>query len=121
MPAICTRLARYFDELLVDEVQDFAGHDFNFLLELCAADVSVVLAGDFYQHTFDTSRNATRTLRYTMILNAMKGDFLLQASHRIVTLLAGPGVARQLSAILSATSLMSLSKHMPSSRLILKP
>lgn len=57
MPAICARLERYFDELLIDEVQDFAGHDFNFLLRLCAANVSVLLAGDFYQHTFDTSRD----------------------------------------------------------------
>ncbi|HDX2819702.1 TPA: DNA helicase UvrD, partial [Escherichia coli] len=29
LPDIRTRLARYYDELLVDEVQDFAGHDFN--------------------------------------------------------------------------------------------
>jgi len=57
MPEIRARLERYYDELLVDEVQDFAGHDFNFLLELCAARVSVMLAGDFYQHTFDTSRD----------------------------------------------------------------
>ena len=31
LPDIRIRLARYYDELLVDEVQDFAGHDFNFL------------------------------------------------------------------------------------------
>jgi len=59
MPTIRTRLERYYDELLIDEVQDFAGHDFNFLLELCEVNASVVLAGDFYQHTFDTSRDGT--------------------------------------------------------------
>ncbi|ONG20316.1 DNA helicase UvrD [Escherichia coli] len=32
LPDIRTRLARYYDELFVDEVQDFAGHDFNFLI-----------------------------------------------------------------------------------------
>lgn len=57
MPDICARLAQYYDVLLVDEVQDFAGHDFNFLLGLCSAEISVLLAGDFYQHTFDTSRD----------------------------------------------------------------
>ncbi|MCW0976964.1 DNA helicase UvrD [Pantoea sp. JV6] len=57
MPAVRSRFERYYDELLVDEVQDFAGHDFNFLLKLCKANASVVLAGDFYQHTFDTSRD----------------------------------------------------------------
>lgn len=54
---IRARLARYYDELLIDEVQDFAGHDFNFLQALCGADVSILLAGDFFQHTFDTSRD----------------------------------------------------------------
>lgn len=57
LPDIRTRLARYYDELLVDEVQDFAGHDFNFLLELCRAEVSVLCCGDFFQHTFDTSHD----------------------------------------------------------------
>lgn len=57
LPDIRTRLARYYDELFVDEVQDFAGHDFNFLLELCRAEISVLCCGDFYQHTFDTSRD----------------------------------------------------------------
>lgn len=57
MPPIRARFERYYDELLVDEVQDFAGHDFNFLLALCEVNASVVLTGDFYQHTFDTSRD----------------------------------------------------------------
>lgn len=57
LPDIRTRLARYYDELFVDEVRDFAGHDFNFLLELCRAEISVLCCGDFYQHTFDTSRD----------------------------------------------------------------
>ncbi|MEI7239993.1 DNA helicase UvrD [Pectobacterium brasiliense] len=57
LPSICDRLVRYYEELLVDEVQDFAGNDFNFLLALCRADVSILFAGDFYQHTFDTSRD----------------------------------------------------------------
>lgn len=57
LPDIRIRLARYYDELLVDEVEDFAGHDFNFLLELCRAEITVLCCGDFYQHTFDTSHD----------------------------------------------------------------
>ncbi|MEN4700019.1 DNA helicase UvrD [Pantoea agglomerans] len=57
IPDIRARLGRYYDALLVDDVQDFAGHDFNFLFGLCSAEVSLLLAGDFYQHSFDTSRD----------------------------------------------------------------
>jgi len=51
------RLSKYFDSIFVDEVQDFAGHDFNFLCDLASADVRALLVGDFYQHTYDTSRD----------------------------------------------------------------
>jgi hypothetical protein len=65
LPDIRIRFARYYDELLVDEVQDFAGHDFNFLLELCRAEITVLCCGDFYQHTFDTAMTATLIQRCT--------------------------------------------------------
>lgn len=53
------RLSKYFDSFFVDEFQDFAGHDFNFLGELASASVQVLLVGDFYQHTYDTSRDGS--------------------------------------------------------------
>jgi DNA helicase-2/ATP-dependent DNA helicase PcrA len=53
------RLSRHFDNLYVDEVQDFAANDFNLLLDLAQADVESLYVGDFYQHTFDTSRDGT--------------------------------------------------------------
>lgn len=59
MPDVKLRLSKYFDSFFVDEVQDFAGYDFNFLCDLASADVSTVLVGDFYQHTFDTSRDGS--------------------------------------------------------------
>lgn len=59
MPLVRRRLERYFDVLYVDEVQDFAGHDFNLLMALCRASVDVLLVGDFYQHTYDTSRDGS--------------------------------------------------------------
>lgn len=51
------RLEKYFDYLLVDEVQDVAGHDFNFLMSISDAKIHFILVGDFFQHTFDTSRD----------------------------------------------------------------
>ena len=57
LPDLKRRLSRYFDSFFVDEIQDFSGHDFNFLFDLSLADVSTVMVGDFYQHTYDTSRD----------------------------------------------------------------
>ncbi len=54
---ILNRLCKYFDHLFIDEIQDFAGHDFNFLKELSKAGLNQIYVGDFYQHTFDTSRD----------------------------------------------------------------
>jgi ATP-dependent DNA helicase UvrD/PcrA len=51
------RLEKYFDNVFVDEVQDFGGHDFNLLASICKANIEIVLVGDYFQHTFDTSRD----------------------------------------------------------------
>ena len=51
------RILKYFDNLYIDEVQDFAGHDFNFLMNILTIDINILLVGDFFQHTFDTSRD----------------------------------------------------------------
>lgn len=55
--AVVARIEKYFDVFLIDEVQDFGGHDFNFLLAISAAQVNMSFVGDFHQHTFDTSRD----------------------------------------------------------------
>jgi DNA helicase-2/ATP-dependent DNA helicase PcrA len=51
------RLSKYFDTLFIDEVQDLAGHDFNLLRSISQANLGIIAVGDFYQHTFDTSRD----------------------------------------------------------------
>ncbi|MNH75799.1 UvrD/REP helicase [compost metagenome] len=58
IPDVIARIERFYDSLYVDEVQDFAGNDFNLLTAICKADVNILFVGDFYQHTFDTSRDA---------------------------------------------------------------
>jgi DNA helicase-2/ATP-dependent DNA helicase PcrA len=54
---VVTRMEKYFDVFFVDEVQDLAGHDFNFLMDISAAKLNATFVGDFFQHTFDTSRD----------------------------------------------------------------
>jgi superfamily I DNA/RNA helicase len=51
------RLEKYFDSLYIDEIQDFAGHDFNFLKSISKADIEILMVGDYFQHTFDTSND----------------------------------------------------------------
>jgi DNA helicase-2/ATP-dependent DNA helicase PcrA len=55
--AVISRMEKYFDVFFVDEVQDFGGHDFNFLMSISAARLHETFVGDFFQHTFDTSRD----------------------------------------------------------------
>lgn len=52
---IKARLDKYYDYLLIDEVQDFAGNDFNLLLAILPESCNTICVGDFYQHTYDTS------------------------------------------------------------------
>ena len=55
---ICERIARYYDEFVIDELQDIASRDFHFLEELIKTiKIDVLLVGDFFQHTFDTSND----------------------------------------------------------------
>jgi len=54
---VLARLEKYFDAVYVDEVQDFAGHDFQLLMAICQSRMNLIFVGDFYQHTFDTSRD----------------------------------------------------------------
>ena len=52
---IKVRLDKYYDYFLIDEVQDFAGHDFNLLLNILPDRCETICVGDFFQHTYDTS------------------------------------------------------------------
>jgi hypothetical protein len=54
---VIERIDQFFDLVCVDEVQDFAGNDFNLLLRLASANANLLLVGDFRQHTYDTSRD----------------------------------------------------------------
>lgn len=54
------RLERYYDELIIDEIQDIGGRDFDFLESVMETNITMLFVGDFYQHTFDTSRDGNK-------------------------------------------------------------
>ena len=54
---IIDRIEKYNQYLFIDEIQDFAGNDFNFIKKLTKCNINILYVGDFYQHTFDTSRD----------------------------------------------------------------
>lgn len=70
------RISKYFDYVFIDEVQDFGGHDFNFLKGILKANVNAVCVGDYFQHTFDTSRDGTVNRTLHDDYNAYKTQFL---------------------------------------------
>lgn len=57
MGEVLERVDEFFDMICIDEVQDFGGNDFNFILKLAGAKADLLLVGDFRQHTYDTSRD----------------------------------------------------------------
>ncbi len=54
---ISKRVECFFDEFVIDEVQDVAGGDFSLLEKLMEIKVNQLFVGDYYQHTYDTSRD----------------------------------------------------------------
>lgn len=84
---VMARMEKYFDVFLVDEVQDFAGHDFNFLMTISDAGLKITFVGDFFQHTFDTSRDGNVNGRlhddYTIYVNRFKKAKLIVDSDSL--------------------------------------
>lgn len=73
---IIARLEKYYDCILIDEVQDLAGHDFNLLKNVAAANIEMKFVGDFYQHTFDTSRDGNTNMNLHSDYSRYQKEFL---------------------------------------------
>jgi len=54
---VVKRVEKYFDSICIDEIQDISGRDFDLLGYFGRCNRDLLLVGDFYQHTFDTSRD----------------------------------------------------------------
>ncbi|MBS6105469.1 UvrD-helicase domain-containing protein [Anaerococcus sp.] len=70
------RIEKYFDELLIDEIQDISGRDFNFLLKIMESQVNILFVGDFFQHTYDTSRDGNVNKNLFKDYNSYKDKFV---------------------------------------------
>ena len=64
MSDIQNRIEEYYDEFIIDEVQDISGRDFTFLEHLMETNIKMLFVGDFFQHTYNTSLdgNANKNL-----------------------------------------------------------
>lgn len=63
--AVLNRLQRIFDAVLIDEVQDMAGYDYEFIELLINSDINIILCGDERQKTYRTNgsrKNKGKTL-----------------------------------------------------------
>lgn len=61
VPKLMSRIERFFDCVLIDEVQDFSGNDFDFIMDLGEYNLfDLCCVGDFFQHIYDTSRNGSK-------------------------------------------------------------
>ena len=56
--AVIDRLARIYSHIFIDEVQDLAGYDLNFLKLLFASKMNVLLVGDPRQGTYTTNNSS---------------------------------------------------------------
>lgn len=54
---IKARIEKFYDCFMIDEVQDLGGHDFNLVQAILPQTKDCLLVGDFYQHTYDTSKD----------------------------------------------------------------
>jgi DNA helicase-2/ATP-dependent DNA helicase PcrA len=91
---VISRLARIYGHIFIDEVQDLAGYDLEFIKLLCTSTVNIVLVGDPRQGTFSTN-NSRKNQKYrrSEILNYFNDneiegleiqDALLTRNHRCV-------------------------------------
>lgn len=87
--AVINRLAEIYDRIYVDEVQDIAGHDLNFLKLVAGSRVELVLVGDPRQGTYSTNNSAkNRKIRKdkTKVIGFFSEDKQIQAVLDTTTL-----------------------------------
>lgn len=61
--SIISRLSRLYSDIFIDEVQDLAGYDLEFLKLLFSSSINTLLVGDPRQGTFSTN-NATKNKKF---------------------------------------------------------
>ena len=72
---INSRIEKYFHHFHIDEIQDFGGYDFDLLMSFAKLNLKLTWVGDFYQHTYDTSRDGNRNQTLHQNLDSYKDRF----------------------------------------------
>ena len=60
---VAQRIEKYCDKIFIDEVQDFAGDDYDFLLFIASLNVELLLVGDYYQGTYKSSTRGNKNIK----------------------------------------------------------
>lgn len=73
---IKSRITSYFYKFIIDEVQDIAGRDFDFLEKLMETEINMLFVGDFFQHTYNTSRDGNVNQNLFSDFNSYTSKFI---------------------------------------------
>lgn len=60
---IAARLNLFYDNVLIDEFQDFREHDYELIMTLAKQLNSVMLVGDYYQHSVSATNNSGKPFK----------------------------------------------------------
>ncbi|MFN3454599.1 MAG: UvrD-helicase domain-containing protein [Pseudobdellovibrio sp.] len=78
---VISRFGRIYSHIFIDEAQDLAGYDLDFVRLLCAGTIKVILVGDPRQGTFSTNNSAkNKKYRRYEILSYFKDNPIVDLS-----------------------------------------
>ena len=60
---IAAMLNRFYDQIMIDEFQDFRKHDFDLIVALAKKIENVLLVGDFFQHSVSAVNNSGKPFK----------------------------------------------------------
>lgn len=60
---IIERLNKFFDNVLIDEFQDYRGHDFDLIIQISRKISNIILVGDYYQHSIIAKNNSGKPFK----------------------------------------------------------
>lgn len=75
------RIELFFDEVLIDEIQDFDSYDLDWVFTLRNLNIPVLLVGDYYQKTFSTSNVGNKAQGITKNYNSYTSKFIKNNFH----------------------------------------
>ncbi|MFA5746795.1 MAG: UvrD-helicase domain-containing protein [Candidatus Paceibacterota bacterium] len=73
--AVISRLSRIYTDIFIDEIQDLAGYDLDFLNLIIQSTINVLLVGDPRQSTYSTNNSSkNKKFKKSKIVNFFEGN-----------------------------------------------